>query len=192
MATKRQSAEFREREAQATAAKRKCADIRDKEAQAMATKRQSAEFKNKKHMQRSSIGSSRAPLSCKPLKPSLWLLKKGQITSVSQYSNRLMYRKTVIEFKAIKYSKAPDDFTAAVLRGSSGFARHVTRHSLKQGKLPAQAKANNLDLEDVPPGLSELNHWRCGLFHFKILFRRLWKTTPSMKPQMLNRLQQPC
>ena len=39
------------------------------------------------------------------------------------------------------------------MESSSGFAGHA----LKWGKLPAQAKANNLHTEEVPPELSDLN-----------------------------------
>ena len=67
-----------------------------------------ASSRKKKLMLRNSIGSSRdlfPVVYCKFLKHSSWLLKKGEITPVCG----AMYRKTVIEFKAIKYSKAPDD-----------------------------------------------------------------------------------
>ena len=47
MATKRQSAEYRERGAQANASKHQSADVREKEAQTMATKHQSAEYRER-------------------------------------------------------------------------------------------------------------------------------------------------
>ena len=77
-----------------------------------------------------------------------------------------MYRKTVIEFKVTKYSKAPDDFTVTVPdSGIKQWMCNTCDNALKRGKLPAQAKANNLDLEDMPSELSDLNSLKCRLFH---------------------------
>ena len=104
-------------------------------------------------MQRSRAVSSRAlfPLaSYKLLKHST---REGlNYTCVS--CNRLMYRKTVIEFMVIKYSKAPEDFTASATCGTKQWICKTCDHALKRGKLPAQAIANCLDLEDIPPELS--------------------------------------
>ena len=82
----RQSVDYREKEAQAMATKRQSADYRKREAQGKATKRQSCEYKEGKLKRRSNVVSNRNLLpatSCKLLKPSLQLLKKGQITHVS-------------------------------------------------------------------------------------------------------------
>ena len=70
--------------------------------------------------------------------------------------NHLMYRKTVLEFKVFKYSKAPEEFTIPAA-GTKQWICKTCDHALKRGKLPAQAKTNNLDLEDIPPELSDLN-----------------------------------
>ena len=53
-----------------------------------------------------------------------------------------------------KYSKAPDDFTVPASSESKLWICKMCDVAFKQGKLPAQAKANNLDLEDIPPELS--------------------------------------
>ena len=142
-----------------------------KEAQAMATKRQSRlqreklkerlpsvnlmNIEKEKHKQRSNVVLKRSLLpatSCKLLKPSLQLPKKGQITRVC--CNRLMYRKFVIEFKITKYSNAPDDLTVAI--PDSKIKQWICKtcdNALKRGKLPAQAMSNNLDLEVVIPNI---------------------------------------
>ena len=58
-ATKCQSADYREREAQAMAAKCQSADYRERGVQAMATKCPSFEFREKKHKKRSNAVSVR-------------------------------------------------------------------------------------------------------------------------------------
>ena len=93
-----------------------------------------------------------------------------------------MYRRTVIEFKAIKYlGKLTDDIYNAV------FAPHLLYVSvqgchwicktcdctLKQGRMPAQAKANNLTLDDVPPELSDLNRMEIRLISLRIPFMKM-------------------
>ena len=93
-----------------------------------------------------------------------------------------MYRKTVVVFKAIKYlGKLTDDIYSAV------FAPHLLYVSvqgclwicktcdctLKQGRMPAQAKANNLTLDDVPPELSDLNPMEIRLISLRIPFMKM-------------------
>ena len=91
--------------------------------------------------------------------------------------NHLMYRKkTAIEFKVPKYSKVPEEFTVP----GSGI-KQTCDHALKWGKLPAQAKANNLDLEDIPPEVSDLNSLEVCLISLRIPFMKmvalLWQVT---------------
>ena len=87
MATKRESAEYREREAMAKATKRQSSEYREREklrlwlvsASQMTSERE-------KHKQRDDVVSERdlwPAASCKLLKHSLQLLKKGQITRVN-------------------------------------------------------------------------------------------------------------
>ena len=88
--------------------------------------------------------------------------------------NRLMYRKTVIEFKVTKYSKAPDDFTVTVPdAGTKQWICKTCDNALKRGKLPAQAKANNLDLEDIPSELSDLNSLEVRFISLRIPFMKM-------------------
>ena len=167
MATKRQSADYREKEALAKATKRQSVDYREKEAQAMTTKRHSADYR-----EREAQGKATKRQSCEyrereaQAKKQYRIKQKSTPSNILQASqafiaatkegpdytcvccNRLMYRKTVIEFKVTKYSKAPDDFTVIV--PDSGIKQWMCKtcdNALKRGKLPAQAKANNLDLE---------------------------------------------
>ena len=88
-----------------------------------------------------------------------------------------MYRKTVIEFKVTKYSKAPDDFTVIV--PDAGTKQWICKtcdicdNALKQRKFPAQAKANNLDLEDIPSELSDLNSLEVRFISLRIPFMKM-------------------
>ncbi len=72
--------------------------------------------------------------------------------------HRLMYRKTVVEFKPTKYSKLSDDFMRTVFPPEIVYTSAQQKvwicktcdNTLKRGRMPAQAKVNNLTLEDVP------------------------------------------
>ena len=82
--------------------------------------------------------------------------------------NRLMYRKTVIQFKLTKYSEAPGDFTAPASPGNKQWICKTFVHALERGKLPAQAKANHLHVEDAPPELLDLNQPAARLISLRI------------------------
>ena len=91
-----------------------------------------------------------------------------------------MYRKTVVEFHLRKYSKLSED----VLRGVFPPERELAsahqkvwicstcNSTLKKGKMPAQAKANNLGLEDIPHVLLELNNMETRLISMRIAFMK--------------------
>ena len=70
--------------------------------------------------------------------------------------NRLMYRARV---SSIKYDKAPSEFVVPESLGlqCKQWICKTCHNALKRGVLPAQAKANHLDLEEIPPELSDLN-----------------------------------
>ena len=96
--------------------------------------------------------------------------------------HRLMYRKTVVEFKPIKYlGKLTDDiyqsvFSPDLLQISAQGVIWVCKTcdcSLKQGKMPAQAKANNLFLDDIPQELSDLNEMEIRLISLRIPFMKM-------------------
>ena len=151
MATKRQSADYREREAQAKATKRQSADYREGEAQAKATKRQSADYREREAQQKATKRQSfeyrekeaqakkQYRIKQKSTPSNVLKASQGFIAATKEgpdYTcvccNRLMYRKTVIEFKVTKYSKAPDEFRSLLLclmlEPNSGYAKPVTMH----------------------------------------------------------------
>ena len=71
---------------------------------------------------------------------------------VCVYCNRLMYHKTVLEFQMSRYDKAPSNFVVSesISACDKQWICKTCHNALKHGLLPAQAKANNLDLDDVP------------------------------------------
>ena len=73
--------------------------------------------------------------------------------------NRLMYHKTVQQFKEFNYNKAPSEFVMpkSVSAQDKEWICKTCHRALKRGVLPAQAKANNLNLGDIPVELSDLN-----------------------------------
>ena len=113
MATKRKSVDCRETEAQAMATKRQSAEYRKREAQAMATKRQSAEYREREAQAKKQcrVRQRSTPNSILKASQSFIAATKEGPDYTCVCCNRLMYRKTVIEFKVSKYSKAPDEFT---------------------------------------------------------------------------------
>ena len=191
MATKRQSAEYRERErlrlrlpsvsplttereAHDKATKRQSTDYREREAQQKATKRQSSEYREKEAQAKKQCRIKQRSTPSNVLQASQAFIaatKEGpDYTCVC--CNHLMYRKTVIEFKVTKYNKAPDDFTVP----DSGIKQWMCKtcdNPLKRGKLPAQAKANNLDLEDIPSELSDLNSLEVRFISLRIPFMKM-------------------
>ena len=68
--------------------------------------------------------------------------------------NRLMYRKTVQEFKMTNNGKPPKEFIVPESQNMQWICK-TCHGALKRGVLPAPAKANNLELDDVPVELSD-------------------------------------
>ena len=93
MATKCQSADYREREAQVKATKRLSSEFRESEAQA------------KKQCR---IRQNSTPCSIVQASQAFIMATKERSDYTCVCCNRLMYRKTVIAFKVSKYSKAPE------------------------------------------------------------------------------------
>ena len=79
--------------------------------------------------------------------------------------HRMMYRKTVILCNKTKYTKASPEllgnvFSANLTRISSDGKEWVCKtcdRALARGSMPVQAKANGLQLSEIPPELSGLN-----------------------------------
>ena len=86
-----------------------------------------------------------------------------------------MYRKTVQQFKEFNYAKAPSEFImpkSASAQDKQWICK--TCHSaLKRGVLPAQAKANSLNLDDIPVELSDLNPLEIRLISLRIPFMKM-------------------
>ena len=95
--------------------------------------------------------------------------------------HRLMYRKTVIEFRPAKYMKLSEELLhqvfspAYIYRSAQDKVWLCTTcdYSLKRGNMPAQAKANNLALEPVPLELQDLNPMEVRLVSLRIPFMKM-------------------
>ena len=95
--------------------------------------------------------------------------------------HRLMYQKTVVEFHLRKYSKLSEDVLHGVFPPERELASahqkvwicSTCNSTLKKGKMPAQAKANNLGLEDIPHVLLELNNMETRLVSMRIPFMKM-------------------
>ena len=99
--------------------------------------------------------------------------------------NRLMYHKTVLEFQMSRYDKAPSNFVVpeSISACDKQWICKTCHNALKHGLLPAQAKANNLDLDDVPVELSDLNPLEIRLISLQIPFMKMlcYYRTSSMQ-----------
>ena len=88
--------------------------------------------------------------------------------------HRLMYRKTVLEFKTTKYTKAPAEFANIYTSAKDKvWVCKTCDYALRRGRVPAQAKANKLDLEDIPVELSDLNPLEDRLLSLRIPFMKM-------------------
>ena len=102
--------------------------------------------------------------------------------------HRLMYRESVVKYEEKKYEKLSHKQIGPALqkylyKSTDGKIWICTtcHRKLKQGKIPAQCKVNNLDLDVVPDELSKLN---------SIEIRLLSKRIPFMKMVALPRGRQ--
>ena len=105
-----------------------------------------------------------------------WDTVKEDPDYVCTCCHRLMYRKTVVEFQRSKYKERLQEIVGLSLRRSvkQKVWICITCHrSLKQGRLPARAKANNLELEDIPAELSDLNVLEKRLVCLRIPFMKM-------------------
>ena len=105
-----------------------------------------------------------------------WDTVKEDPDYVCTCCHRLMYRKTVVEFQRSKYKERLQEIIGLSLRRSvkQKVWICITCHrSLKQGRLPARAKANNLELEDIPAELSDLNVLEKRLVCLRIPFMKM-------------------
>ena len=97
--------------------------------------------------------------------------------------HRLLWRRGVNEFKIDKYDKISVELRNAVLAdkhrisstdGSTYICLNCDR-TLKSGRVPAQSKANCMDLEEIPDELKDLNNLELHTICKRILFMKLVK-----------------
>ena len=95
--------------------------------------------------------------------------------------HRMMYRKSVIPCNKAKYTKAGADAVQKVFSadlsyisfdGKQWVCRTCDR-TLKRGNMPLQAKANGLQLCQVPPELSSLNALELRLICLRVPFMKM-------------------
>ena len=94
-----------------------------------------------------------------------------------------MYHQSVQGFHRDKYTKLPKPISDKVfdpkyLRQSVNQEVWICKtchRTLKRGKMPAQAKGNNLGLadHDIPPELSDLNELETRSISLRILFMKI-------------------
>ena len=101
--------------------------------------------------------------------------------------NGLMYRKTVQEFRVSKYDRAPSEFVApeSVNVQDKQWICKTCHNAFKRGVLRAQAKANNLDLDNIPVELSDLNPLEIHLISLRIPFMKM-VALPCGKQQAIH------
>ena len=92
-----------------------------------------------------------------------------------------MYRKRVVEFKLTNYSKLSGNLIHTVFPPDIIYTSAQQKiwicttchNTLKRGRIPAQAKTNNLTLEEVPEQLSDLNPMEVRLISLRIPFMKM-------------------
>ena len=102
--------------------------------------------------------------------------------------HRLMYRKTVLEYKISKYTKEPQEFATTTVRTSAKDKVWICKtcdYALRRRRMPVQAKANKLELEDIPTELSDLNPLGEGLISLQIPFMKM-VALPSGKQRAIH------
>ena len=95
--------------------------------------------------------------------------------------HRLMYRKTVVQFRPAKYTRLSDDllhqlFPPSLLYTSAQLKIWMCKtcdSALMRGNMPTQAKANNLILEPIPTELGDLNPMEIRLISLRIPFMKM-------------------
>ena len=93
--------------------------------------------------------------------------------------HRIMYRVSVVMYRRHNYTKCSEDVLQSAysleytsIDGKQWICRTCDRQ-LRKGVLPAQAKANNLTLSDIPPELACLNALEVRLICLRVPFMKL-------------------
>ena len=88
--------------------------------------------------------------------------------------NRLLYRKTVLEFKKDKYKCSSSLFTSVTsFNGNMYICKTCDLTIKKKNKTPCQAVYNNLGVDDVPPELASLEKLEQILISQRIVFQKI-------------------
>ena len=95
--------------------------------------------------------------------------------------HRLMYKQTVVPCNKSKYTKASNDLLEQVFCADYSYTSSDGRQwlcrtcdsSLLRGKMPVQAKANNLQLDPIPEELSTLNALELRLISLRVPFMKM-------------------
>jgi hypothetical protein len=107
--------------------------------------------------------------------------------------HRLMYRKSVVPCNPAKYSKCSNDLLNCVFSADLRYVcdtgnEYVCKtcdRALKRGVMPLQAKANGLQLPDIPPELADLNALELRLICLRLPFMKM-VALPSGKQRSIH------
>ena len=105
----------------------------------------------------------------------------------------MMYRKTVVPYNKGKYNKVSPDllhsvFSANLSHSSSDGKEYICKtcdRALARGSMPLQAKANELQLSEIPPELSGLNALELRLISLRVPFMKM-VALPSGKHRSIH------
>ena len=88
--------------------------------------------------------------------------------------NRLLYRKTVVEFKKDKYKSSSCLFTSVTsFNGNMYICKTCDVTIKKKNKIPCQAVCNNLAVDDAPPEIANLEKLEQILVSQRIVFQKI-------------------
>ena len=107
--------------------------------------------------------------------------------------HRMMYKKTVIQCNKAKYTKTSPDllknvFSANLSHISNDGKEWICKtcdRALARGSMPLQAKANGLQLPEIPPELSDLNALELRLISLRVPFMKM-VALPSGKQRSIH------
>ena len=107
--------------------------------------------------------------------------------------HRMMYRKSVVACNKVKYTKTSTDVLRKVFSpdysyisfGGKEWICKTCDRALRRGYMPVQAKANGLQLSDVPPELSGLNPLELRLICLRLPFMKM-VALPSGKQRSIH------
>ena len=88
--------------------------------------------------------------------------------------NRLLYKKTVLEFKKNNYNSSSCLFTSVTSFNGNMYICNTCHATIKKkNKTPCQAVCNNLAVDDVPPELTRLEKLEQILVSQRIVFQKI-------------------